>query len=77
MELKLIATLLLLSATQAFAGDNMEVLKTHCEKNSADHWAKNSESCRLVRGELKLDQLCDGYSKGHTSPTMKLESIAE
>ena len=77
MGRKLVVAFLLLSATKAFAGDNMEVLKTYCEKNSADHWAKNSESCRLVRDELKLDQLCDGYSKGHTSPTMKLESIAE
>lgn len=54
----------------------MVLLKDFCEKNEADYWAKNSESCRLVRDEYKLDQLCDGYAKGNGRLTTRLQSIA-
>lgn len=60
-----------------FAEDQLSTLKKYCDKNQADYWAKNSESCRLVRGEYQLDKLCDGYSKGNTRLSIRLESIAE
>jgi hypothetical protein len=61
-------------STSAAAEEPMVALKDFCEKNEADYWAKNSESCRLVRGEYKLDQLCDGYAKGNGRLTIRLQS---
>lgn len=61
----------------AFAEDHLSTLKDYCDKNQTDYWAKNSESCRLVRGEYQLNKLCEGYSKGNTRLSIRLESIAE
>lgn len=65
------------ASTLAKADDQIAVLKDFCNKNQADYWAKNSESCRLVRGEYKLDQLCDGYAKGNTRLLVRMQSIAD
>lgn len=76
--MRLILALILLSASAiANADEPVTILKDFCEKNQADHWAKNSESCRLVRGEYKLDQLCEGYFKGNSRITIRLQSIAD
>lgn len=76
--MRLILTLAIVCGSNfANADDQITILKEFCEKNQADYWAKNSESCRLVRGEYKLDQLCEGYSKGNSRHTVRLQSIAD
>lgn len=76
MKKRIILFAMIISLVAA-AEDPMVALKEFCEKNQADYWAKNSESCRLVRGEYKLDQLCVGYAKGNSRLTIRLESIAD
>lgn len=75
MKMAYMALMFLTSVT--FAEEPVSLLKIYCDKNQSDYWVKNSESCRLVRGEYQLDKLCDGYAKGNTRLTMRLDSIAE
>ncbi|MCC7404318.1 MAG: sel1 repeat family protein [Bdellovibrionales bacterium] len=68
--------LFLVISAIASAEEPIATLKDFCDKNQSEYWAKNSESCRLVRGEYKLDQLCDGYAKGNGRLSARLQSIA-
>ena len=67
----------LIISVNAVAEEPITALKDYCEKNQADYWIKNSESCRLVRGEYKLEQLCEGYAKGNGRLTIRLQPIAD
>lgn len=67
----------ILFSNAATASDPITVLKDFCEKNQSDYWVKNSESCRLVRGEYQLEKLCEGYANGNSRLTIRLQSIAD
>ena len=77
MKSLLFAPLFLASITFAESNKVISTLATYCEKNQTDPWAKNSESCRLVRGEYQLEKLCEGFAKGNNRVTIRLQSIAE
>lgn len=72
-----ITLFLMFISTVVLAEEPVAILKDFCEKNQTDYWIKNSESCRLVRGEYKLEQLCEGYAKGNGRLTVRLQPIAD
>lgn len=68
--------LLLLISVYAQAEDSISLLKEYCEKSQSDYWAKNSEACKLARGELELTKLCFQFVTSNSPQAKnKIQSI--
>lgn len=64
-------------ATEVLVGEPQNTLKAYCEKGENEYMVKNSVTCKFVRGEHKLDQLCEGFAKNDYELTKRLKEIVE